>query len=42
MKPRILKQADIDKEPYLIWNTFIDIVCNSNIDDLNEIQRVCN
>ena len=39
MKPIILKKDDVDKEPYIIWNTFVDIVACGDIIEMNEIQR---
>lgn len=39
MDPRILKKDDVDKEPYIVWNAFIDIVACGDIVEMNEIQR---
>ncbi len=37
---RKLSKSSLDKEPYLVWNEFIDILANENMEDLSEIQKV--
>jgi hypothetical protein len=37
---RSLSKGDVDKEPFLVWNAFVDLMVNEEYEDLNEIQRV--
>ncbi|MCL2624034.1 MAG: DMP19 family protein [Planctomycetaceae bacterium] len=37
--PRIIKKCDVEKEPYLVWNMFIDIVACCCMTEMNEIQK---
>lgn len=42
-KPKILRKvnhSDLQKEPYLIWNAFIDLISLTDYEELNEIQQV--
>jgi hypothetical protein len=35
-----ISKTKIEKEPYLIWNAFVDICFNQNINDLTSKQRI--
>jgi len=37
---RKLSKAAVDKEPYLVWNEFVDILAMESEDDLTENQKV--
>jgi hypothetical protein len=39
MNPRILKKCDVEKEPYIVWNTFINIVACGDMTEMSEIQK---
>jgi hypothetical protein len=42
-KPKLIrkvKRSDLETEPYLIWNSFIDLIALTDYEDLSEIQRV--
>jgi len=39
MIKRKLKKIDTEKEPYLVWNEFIDLLANEDELDLSEIQK---
>lgn len=39
MEPRIIAKSTVEKEPYIVWNTFIDIVACEDMSKMNEIQR---
>ena len=35
-----LDKTNVDKEPYLLWNAFVQLISESEPDDLNDIQSV--
>ena len=35
---RVLSQAEIDEKPYLLWNTFVDILAKSELEQLPPSQ----
>ncbi len=37
---RQVKKLDLDKESYLGWNAFVDLVASENYEDLSEIQKI--
>jgi predicted transcriptional regulator len=37
---RRLSKSDVEKEPYLVWNSFIDLIAMEDYDDLDEVQRI--
>ena len=42
-KPKVIRKvyrSDLDQEPYLIWNSFIDLIAVTDYEDLSEIQRI--
>jgi hypothetical protein len=39
MKIRTLSKHDVEKNPYLVWNAFVDLVAMERYEDLTEEQR---
>lgn len=39
MKLRTLSKESVEKEPYLVWNAFIDLLALEKYEDLSEEQR---
>ena len=42
-KPKVLRKVNrkaLQKEPYLMWNAFIDVIALTDYENLSEIQRV--
>jgi hypothetical protein len=39
VKPVRLKKAAVEKESYLVWNAYIDLLSTSDYQELSEIQR---
>ena len=39
MVRRSLKRSDLENEPYLSWNTFVDLIALTDFEDLNEAQK---
>ncbi|MCX7923108.1 MAG: DMP19 family protein [Clostridia bacterium] len=35
-----LNKLNVEKEPYLVWNAFINVIGLEEYNDLNEIQRI--
>jgi hypothetical protein len=39
MTPTIIKKKDLESEPWLIWNAYIDLLYSGKFEDLNSVQR---
>jgi hypothetical protein len=39
MKPKVLTKIELEKNPSLVWNTFVDLVALTKYDDLSAEQR---
>lgn len=39
MKIRTLTKLAVEKEPYLVWNAFVDVLAVEKYEDLSEVQR---
>jgi hypothetical protein len=39
VKPVSLKKSAVEKESYLVWNAFIDLLATSDYQELNDIQQ---
>jgi hypothetical protein len=42
-KPKVIRKvyrSDLEQEPYLIWNSFIDLIAVTDYKALSEIQRI--
>ena len=39
LSPRVIKKCDVEKEPYIVWNTFVDLIASNDMADMSEVQK---
>jgi hypothetical protein len=36
---QLIRRADVEQDPYAIWNKFVDLLARSEYEDLSDVQR---